>query len=118
MSKHLKVLRRYLLMSLNMKVEQMYNFHQFELPTAIKHGIGSIKHIGEEVKNLGVTKALLVTDPGIYEAGVTKPIENYLKEAGIEISLFNKVEPNPPVRLIAESRKQYTKDNCNAFVSF
>ncbi|WP_156855158.1 iron-containing alcohol dehydrogenase [Oceanobacillus sp. AG] len=104
-------------MSLNMKVEQMYNFHQFELPTAIKHGIGSIKHIGEEVKNLGVTKALLVTDPGIYEAGVTKPIENYLKEAGIEISLFNKVEPNPPVRLIAEGSKQYKEDNCDGLVA-
>lgn len=100
-----------------MKVEQMYNFHQFELPTAIKHGIGSIKHIGEEVKNLGVTKALLVTDPGIYEAGVTKPIENYLKEAGIEISLFNKVEPNPPVRLIAEGSKQYKEDNCDGLVA-
>lgn len=104
-------------MSLNMKVEQMYKFHQFELPTAIKHGIGSIKHIGEEVKNLGVTKALLVTDPGIYEAGVTKPIENYLKEAGIEISLFNKVEPNPPVRLIAEGSKQYKEDNCDGLVA-
>ncbi|MCM3742107.1 iron-containing alcohol dehydrogenase [Oceanobacillus luteolus] len=104
-------------MSLNMKVEHMYKFHQFELPTAIKHGIGSIKHVGEEVKNLGVTKALLVTDPGIYHAGITKPIENYLKEAGIEVSLFNKVEPNPPVRLIAEGSKQYKEDNCDGLVA-
>lgn len=104
-------------MSLNMKVEQMYNFHQFELPTVVKHGIGSIKHIGEEIKNLGVTKVLLVTDPGIYKAGVTKPIENLLKQAGIEISLFNKVEPNPPVRLIAEGTKQYKEDNCDGLVA-
>ena len=94
-------------MGLNMKVEHMYKFHQFELPTIIKHGIGSIKHIGEEVKNLGVTKVLLVTDPGIYNAGVTAPVEKHLKEAGIEIVLFNKVEPNPPVRLIAEGSKVY-----------
>ena len=100
-----------------MKVEQMYNFHQFELPTVVKHGIGSIKHIGEEIKNLGVTKVLLVTDPGIYKAGVTKPIENLLKQAGIEISLFNKVEPNPPVRLIAEGTKQYKEDNCDGLVA-
>ncbi|GMA44325.1 hypothetical protein GCM10025857_42390 [Alicyclobacillus contaminans] len=69
-------------MSLNMKVEHMHEFHQFELPTAIKHGIGAIKHVGEEVKNLGVTKALLVTDPGIYQAGVTSPIEESLKKLG------------------------------------
>lgn len=104
-------------MSLNMKVEQMYNFHQFELPTAIKHGIGSIKHIGEEVKKFSVTKVLLVTDPGIYNAGVTAPVEKHLKEAGIEIVLFNKVEPNPPVRLITEGSKLYKEENCNGLVA-
>ncbi len=100
-----------------MKVEHMHKFHQFVLPTAIKHGIGSIEHIGEEVKNLGVTKVLLVTDPGIYQAGVTAPVEKYLKEAGVEIVLFNKVEPNPPVRLISEGSKTYKEENCNGLVA-
>ncbi|AXI10976.1 NAD-dependent alcohol dehydrogenase [Oceanobacillus zhaokaii] len=104
-------------MSLNMKVEHMHKFHQFELPTAIKHGIGAIKHVGEEVKNLGVTKALLVTDPGIYNAGVTKSIEESLATAGIEVVLFNKVEPNPPVRLIAEGSALYEAEGCNGLVA-
>ncbi|WP_193065062.1 iron-containing alcohol dehydrogenase [Oceanobacillus oncorhynchi] len=104
-------------MSLHMKVEHMHKFHQFELPTAIKHGIGAIKHVGEEVKNLGVTKALLVTDPGIYQAGVTAPIEASLKNAGIEVVLFNKVEPNPPVRLIAEGSSLYKSEDCNGLVA-
>ncbi|SET52971.1 choline dehydrogenase [Salinibacillus kushneri] len=104
-------------MSLNMKVEHMHNFHTFEIPTAIKHGIGAIKHVGEEVKNLGVTKALLVTDPGIYNAGVTKPIEKHLKEAGVEVVLFNKVEPNPPVRLIAEGSSLFKQENCDGLVA-
>ncbi|GAA0434042.1 MAG: iron-containing alcohol dehydrogenase [Bacillota bacterium] len=104
-------------MSLNMKVEHMHKFHTFEIPTAIKHGIGAIKHIGEEVKNLGVTKVLLVTDPGIYKAGVTEPVEKHLKEAGIEVVVFNKVEPNPPVRLIAEGSKVFTEESCNGLVA-
>lgn len=104
-------------MSLNMKVEHMHEFHQFELPTAIKHGIGAVKHVGEEVKNLGVTKALLVTDPGIYQAGVTSPIEESLKNSGIDVVLFNKVEPNPPVRLIAEGSSLYKEEGCNGLVA-
>lgn len=104
-------------MGLNMKVEQMYKYHQFELPTVIKHGIGSIKNIGEEVKNLGVSKVLLVTDPGVYAAGVADPVEKYLKESGIEIVVFNKVEPNPPVRLIAEGSKVYAEEKCNGLVA-
>lgn len=41
-------------MTLNMKVESMQKFHTFEIPTVIKHGIGAIKHTGEEVAALGV----------------------------------------------------------------
>ncbi|NWO14423.1 MULTISPECIES: iron-containing alcohol dehydrogenase [Virgibacillus] len=104
-------------MSLNMKLEHMYKLHTFEIPTTIKHGIDSIQSIGNEVKQLGVSKALLVTDPGIYEAGVTQPVEKHLKKAGIEVVIFNKVEPNPPVRLIAEGSKLYREKGCNGLVA-
>lgn len=104
-------------MSLHMKVEHMHTFQQFEMPTAIKHGIGAIKYVGEEVKYLGVSKVLLVTDPGIYHAGVTKPVESALEEAGVEIVLFNKVEPNPPVRSVAEGSKLYKEEGCNGLIA-
>jgi choline dehydrogenase len=104
-------------MTLNMKIEHMTKFHQFEIPTAIKHGIGAINHLGEEVKKLGVSKALLVTDPGIYNAGVVDPVIKNLKEEGIEVVLFNKVEPNPPVRLVAEGSSLYEKEGCNGLVA-
>lgn len=104
-------------MALNMKIEHMTKFHQFEIPTAIKHGIGAINHLGEEVKKLGVSKALLVTDPGIYNAGVVDPVIKNLKEEGIEVVLFNKVEPNPPVRLVAEGSSLYEKEGCNGLVA-
>ncbi|MCM2676949.1 iron-containing alcohol dehydrogenase [Alkalicoccobacillus plakortidis] len=104
-------------MSMHMKVESMLGYHTFELPTAIKHGIGSIKYLGDEVKNLGVTRALLVTDPGIYNAGVTKPVEESLKKAGVEVVVFNKVEPNPPTRLIADGSAFYRDNDCNGLVA-
>lgn len=104
-------------MSLNMKVEHMYKFHQFEVPTAIKHGIGSIRHVGKEVKNLGVSKILLVTDPGIFNAGVVNPVIKYLKEENLEVVVFNKVEPNPPVRLVAEGSALYKEEGCDGLVA-
>ncbi|MCL7747260.1 iron-containing alcohol dehydrogenase [Halalkalibacter alkaliphilus] len=104
-------------MSLNMKVEHMMKFHTFEVPTAIKHGIGSIKHVGDEVKNLGVSKALLVTDPGIYNAGVANPVVESLQAAGIEVVLFDKVVPNPPVRLVNEGSAVYKAEGCDGLVA-
>lgn len=104
-------------MSLNMRTEHMNNLHTFEIPTVIKHGIGAIQHAGEQIKELGVSKALLVTDPGIYEAGVTKPVEEALKSAGIDIILFNKVEANPPVRSIGEGSRIFNENGCDGLVA-
>lgn len=102
---------------MKMKVESMLDFHTFEVPTTIKHGIGSIKYVGEEIKQLGADKVLLVTDPGIYKAGVTKPVEESLKNNGVEVVIFNKVEPNPAVRLINEGSKLYKEENCSGLVA-
>src|SRR5699024_9193169 len=104
-------------MGLKMKLEHMHTFQQFEVPTAIKHGVGAIQYVGEEVKQLGATKVLLVTDPGIYEAGVTKPVEKSLEEAGLEIVLFNKVEPKPTVRSVAEGANQYEEARFDGHVA-
>ncbi|RSL29654.1 iron-containing alcohol dehydrogenase [Salibacterium salarium] len=104
-------------MSLNMKVEHMLGYHTFEIPTTIKHGIGAIKHIGDEVQNLGANKVLLVTDPGIYSAGVTNPVVENLEKSGVDVVVFNKVEPNPPVRLIGEGAKVYEEEGCNGLVA-
>lgn len=104
-------------MTLNMKVETMTKLHTFEIPTVIKHGIGAVRHVGNEAKTLGITKVLLVTDPGIYHAGVVEPVLESLQKAGIQVVLFHKVEPNPPVRLVAEGSKLYTEEACNGLVA-
>ncbi|QDI92089.1 iron-containing alcohol dehydrogenase [Salicibibacter halophilus] len=104
-------------MSMNMKIESMLGYHTFEMPTAIKHGIGAIRHLGEEIKNLGADKVLLVTGPTIYSSGVTKPVEDSLEKAGVEVVLFNKVEPNPPSRLIGEGASLYQQEGCNSLVA-
>lgn len=77
-------------MTLNMKVESMHKFHTFEIPTVIKHGIGAIQHAGKEVRALGVTKALLVTDPGIYNAGWQTRSLNPCRKRALKSSCLTK----------------------------
>ena len=36
----------------------------FEVPTVMKHGLGAIGSLADEVKSLGLRRPLLVTDPG------------------------------------------------------
>ena len=83
-----------------MRFERMGRLKSFEVPTVLKHGIGAAQHTGEEVKNLGVSKVLLVTDPGVKKVGLIDPVVKSLKEAQIEVVIFDQVEPNPSVHVV------------------
>ena len=59
------------------------------------HGSGSIKQAADVVKNLGGKKAFIVTDPGLANVGVQKPLEEALTAGGVEWELFAKAELEP-----------------------
>lgn len=100
-----------------MRVERMARMKSFEMPTVVKHGIGAIKNIGDEVKNLGVKKALLVTDKGVYNAGLLEPIMESLKGAGLDYVLYDGVVANPPLEVVAAGTKMYLENNCEGLIA-
>lgn len=83
---------------------------KFSPSGSILFGHGVVAEIGKEVKELGVKKALIVTDKGVVKAGLLSKVEEPLKEAGIEVGVFDEVEPNPSVETVkkaAEIAKDY-----------
>lgn len=67
---------------------------RFTLPRDLYHGKGSL----EELKNLKGSKAILVVGGGSMKRfGFLDKAVNYLKEAGMEVELFENVEPDPSV---------------------
>ncbi|RYM06716.1 iron-containing alcohol dehydrogenase [Sporolactobacillus sp. THM7-7] len=100
-----------------MRFERMERLKSFEMPTVVKHGIGVVKYTGEEVKKLGVSKVLLVTDPGIQKVGLADPVISSLKESGIEVVVFDKVEPNPSIHVVAQGTSMYLENGCNGLVA-
>ncbi|MCS1350700.1 iron-containing alcohol dehydrogenase [Mechercharimyces sp. CAU 1602] len=100
-----------------LRFEQMQEMKEFVLPTTIKSGIGASKTAGEEIKALGVTKAMIVTDKGIYNAGITLPVEKSLKEAGVEVYVFNEIQGEPDTELIAMGSRVFKEEGCNGLVA-
>lgn len=68
----------------------------FLSPNRILLGIGAAEETGREVKALGAKKALIVTDPGVVEAGLVDQVKSSLESEDIEVGVFQKVEPEPP----------------------
>ena len=56
----------------------------------------------EEIKKRNFKKVFLVSDKSLVEAGVTAKVENILKEANIEYSLYDEIKPNPSIQNVTD----------------
>jgi alcohol dehydrogenase class IV len=81
----------------------------FFSPNRILFGIDAIESVAAEVKQLGGRKVLIVTDPGVVEAGLVKAITALLDSDGIAFFVYDQVEPEPPARIV-EQCTRYLKD--------
>lgn len=68
---------------------------EFNMPTRALFGRGIAAQAAEHVRALGTTSVLLVTDPGVRAAGLVTPVAAALARSGIEVTVFDQVEPNP-----------------------
>ncbi|MDR2665164.1 MAG: iron-containing alcohol dehydrogenase [Oscillospiraceae bacterium] len=62
----------------------------------ILFGRGTHRRVGEELRRLGVTKALVVCDAGVRAAGILDKILGCVEAAGIGTVVFDGVQPDPP----------------------
>jgi len=72
-----------------------FDYHS---PTRVVFGAGTLARLGELARELGESRVLLVTDPGLEAAGHPQRAIQSLREAGLQVFLFDGVEPNPTNR--------------------
>ena len=68
---------------------------RFDAPSAILHGGGSRRRLPELIRQLGGSRVLLVTDPGVVQLGVADEVVGILKAAGLNVVVFDRVQPDP-----------------------
>ena len=83
---------------------------RFTLPRDLYHGEGAL----EALKTLKGKKAFVVVGGGSMKRfGFLQKVEDYLKEAGMEVELFEGVEPDPSVETVmkgAEAMRKFQPD--------
>lgn len=82
----------------------------FQSVDKIIFGVNSIESLGEILNNYNVSKILIVTDKGVYGAGLIKKPKEIIESAGIIIDVISNVRPEPPIALVKELLKKI-KDN-------
>jgi alcohol dehydrogenase len=87
----------------------------FTLPASIVSGPGSLGRAGELLGGMGVSRPLIVTDPGIAGAGITDKLLEALGGGGFEI--FDGAEPNPRDYNVSAAAAAYRRSGADSIIA-
>ncbi|MDQ3911025.1 MAG: iron-containing alcohol dehydrogenase [Actinomycetota bacterium] len=85
--------------------------------TPLKYGPGASEEVGWELKRMDVKRVMLVSDPGVVEAGITPHIQELIEAEGIEVELFEKARVEPTADSFQEAADFATDGNFDGFVA-
>jgi alcohol dehydrogenase class IV len=63
--------------------------------TPIKYGRGASEEVGWEVKRLRMNRVMLVSDPGVIQAGITGRIVELIEAEGVEVEVWDRSRVEP-----------------------
>jgi alcohol dehydrogenase len=80
-------------------------------------GVGALHLAGQYGRNLGGSKALVVSDPGVFAAGWVQQVLASIEGAGLESTLFTGVTPNPRIEEVAAGAVMYAEQRCDVIIA-
>jgi alcohol dehydrogenase class IV len=85
--------------------------------TPIKFGAGAVDDAGWELKRMGVTRAMLVSDPRLGAVGITDRVGKLIEAEGIEIGVFDRVHVEPTADSLQEAADFAVDGGFDGFVA-
>ncbi len=84
--------------------------------TPITFGPGASEEAGWEMKRLGVKRVMVISDPGVVQAGITGKIREIIEAEGIECEVFDRVHVEPTLESLQEATDFATDGGFDGFV--
>lgn len=80
-------------------------------------GVGRCDTLGEILASRGQRSALIVTDPGLKDAGILGRIKAALDKAGVGHDAYAQVNPNPTTQNVREARDMWAAGQYDALIA-
>ena len=93
---------------------------EFEFNTVgrIVSGGGSALKLAQECERLGVSRVLLITDPGLIALGLPQAPLDALQGAGIDVQVFDQVREDPPEETVLAAVDQAKNMGAEGVIGF
>ena len=76
------------------------NTFEFSTCSSLVCGIGAVGELPSRLKSLGVTKALIVTDPGLLSTGLVAQACDSLAASDMPFTIYSDVQADPPEAVV------------------
>ena len=84
--------------------------------TPITFGPGASEEAGWEMKRLGATRVMLISDSGVVQAGITGKIREIIEAEGLRCEVFDRVRVEPALESLQEALDFATDGDFDGFV--
>ncbi|MGZ3493319.1 MAG: iron-containing alcohol dehydrogenase [Thermodesulfobacteriota bacterium] len=90
----------------------------FRTTRKILFGLGAVEKIGTEAQLLKGKKILIITDPGVIQAGLLERIKAPLQSLGVPFVIFDGVEPDPRIEVVEKSIEKAKEEGIDLIIGF
>lgn len=88
------------------------------MPYREPHLIHGFTGVPKVLQKHHISRLLLVTDPGVYSLGLTRPLEQILEKSGITCTVYKDTVANPTSVNVEDAKNLYLKKHCQALLAF
>lgn len=89
----------------------------FFVQSDLTFGIGAAAQIPELIKKQGMTNVMVIYDQGVKAAGISEKVVEKVKEANVNITIYDKVFPNPANEQVEEAAAIANEAGIDGFVA-
>ncbi|ONI39257.1 alcohol dehydrogenase [Candidatus Epulonipiscium fishelsonii] len=89
----------------------------FKIPQTVEFGVGSLNKLKTILEENNSKNVFLISDRGLEKIGVVKKVLDILDNAGVSVSSYLDVVPNPTVNNVNDCTKLYKDSGANIIIA-
>ena len=98
-----------------MNINRPFNFLS---ATDVRFGLGAVAGVAQACRDLGIKRALVVSDPYIVSSGTIKKVTDVLDAEAIEYAVYSDFEPSPPVSKVLKASQFMQENDFQGIIGF
>lgn len=91
--------------------------HAYYVPPVNLMGRGCLQEAGKMIQNMGIHKALVVSDRRLISSGVAEQVLSILRKSGLDYVIYDEVQPNPTCQNVHDGLQVFQDHGCDAIIS-